>query len=136
MKQTILNFIDRINAHDVDGILALMHDDYQFVNSAGDRFNGREFMRQTWRAQFADHPDFRIRVQRVIADDDGVAVFGVSEGTYSPDGTRREENRWEVPAAFLGLARDNKVTHWQVFSDASIVFDLIKARSGSVAVAK
>jgi ketosteroid isomerase-like protein len=131
-KETVLAFIDRINAHDVQGIIDLMADDYQFVSSSGDRFRDLEFMRQTWQAQFTDHPDFTIRVQRVIADTEGVAVFGWSEGTYSPDGTQREENHWEVPVAFLGLARDGKIVYWEVFSDTSIVFDIIKSRQAEV----
>ena len=102
------------------------------TSASGDRFRDLEFMRQTWQAQFTDHPDFTIRVQRVIADDEGVAVFGWSEGTYSPDGMQREENHWEVPVAFLGLARDGKIVYWEVFSDTSIVFDIIKSRQTEV----
>jgi uncharacterized protein (TIGR02246 family) len=127
MKETVLEFVERINAHDVDGILALMSDDYRFINSAGDTFRGKAFMRATWRAHFAQYPDFQIRVERVIADDDGVAVFGVAQGTLIRDGQIFDENHWEIPSAFLGVARDGKMTHWQVFSDASIVFDLMKA---------
>ena len=126
MKQTVLAFLERINAHDVDGIVALLADDYTFVNSSGDRFQGRQFMRDTWEAQFRQHPDFRIRVQRVIADEEGVGVFGWAEGTYSPKGEIDEENHWEVPSAFWGIAKGGKMTHWQVFSDASIVFDVMK----------
>lgn len=136
MKHTVLAFIDRINDHDVEGIVDLLDDDYHFVNSAGDKFAGHDFMRQTWQSQFNLHPDFRIRVQRIIADEDGVAVFGWSEGTYAPDGVMRDENRWEVPAAFLGIAHDGKMTHWEVYSDASIVFDLMKARNAAEAAAK
>jgi ketosteroid isomerase-like protein len=133
MKEAVLAFIDRINQHDVEGIIGMLAEDYHFVNSAGDRFAGRPFMRETWQSQFALHPDFNIRVQRIIADDDGVAVFGWSEGTYAPDGVMRDENRWEVPAAFLGIAHEGKITHWQVFSDASIVFDLMKTRNAEAA---
>jgi limonene-1,2-epoxide hydrolase len=136
MKQTVLAFIDRINEHDVEGIVAMLADNYQFVNSAGDHFTGRQFMRDTWQSQFTLHPTFRIRVQRVLADRDGVAVFGWSEGIYSPDGTLQDENRWEVPAAFLGIAHEGKITHWQAFSDASIVFDLMKSRASPDAAAK
>jgi limonene-1,2-epoxide hydrolase len=136
MKQTILSFIELINAHDVHGIVALMSDDYVFVNSSGDRFRGREFMRDTWSEQFRLHPDFHIRVQRVIADDEAVAVFGISEGTYSPDGLLRAENRWSVPAAFLGIARGGKLTYWEAYSDASIIYDLVAARTAAASVAK
>ena len=40
-----------------------------------------------------------------------------------------QENHWEVPAAFLGIVRDGKVAYWETYSDASIVFDLIKSQS-------
>jgi ketosteroid isomerase-like protein len=132
MKDTILAFIDRINAHDVDGIIALMSEEYEFVNSSGDHFRDIQFMRDTWNAQFKNHPDFKIRVQRVISDGESVGVFGWSEGTYAPDGIISEENHWEVPAAFLGIAREGKVAYWETYSDASIVFDLIKSRSADV----
>src|SRR5947208_12683424 len=84
MKQTILKFIDRINAHDVDGIMELVSPDYEFVNSSGDHFRDRQFIRETWREQFRIHPDYKIRIERVISDGDGVGVFGVAEGTYAP----------------------------------------------------
>jgi ketosteroid isomerase-like protein len=129
MKDTILDFIDRINAHDVDGILGLMADDYTFVNSAGDTFKGRDQMRDVWSDQFHLYPDFRIRVQRVVADTTGVGVFGRSEGTYNPKNRTKvdEENHWEVPAAFFGIAKNGKVVHWQVFSDTSWIFDILEA---------
>jgi ketosteroid isomerase-like protein len=134
MKQTILKFIERINAHDVDGIMALVSKDYEFVNSSGDHFHDLKFLRDTWRAQFENHPDFKIRADHVICDGQRVGVFGFSEGTYSPDGVLREENHWEVPAAFLGIVRDNKVAYWETYSDASIVFDLIKSQSAAEGV--
>ena len=38
MKETVLKFIDRINAHDVYGIMALVSDQYEYVNSSGEHF--------------------------------------------------------------------------------------------------
>jgi len=127
MKATVLEFVERINAHDVDGILELMSDDYRFINSAGDTFRGKAFMRATWRAHFVQYPDFQIRVDRVLADDEAVGLFGMAQGTLNSDGQILEENHWEVPAAFMGIARGGKMLHWQVFSDTAMIFDLIKA---------
>ena len=128
-KEVILKFIERINAHDVDGIVALMSKDYEFVNSSGDHFHDLKFLRDTWRAQFENHPDYQIRADRVIADPDCVGVFGWAEGTYAPDGELREEDHWEVPCAFLFIAKDGKVTYFESYSDTSIVFDVMKTRS-------
>lgn len=125
-RETAVAFFDRINAHDVDGIVGLLSDEYQFVNSSGDQFSGRQFMRETWADQFSKHPDFRIRVRNVIADENGVAIFGFSEGTYAPDGQMREENKWSVPAAYLLKASAGKITYFETYSDASMVYDLMQ----------
>lgn len=128
-KQIVLEFIKRINEHDVDGIMQLLSSDYQFVNAAGERFSDRNFIRDTWRAQFKNHPDYHIRAQHVLADGDAVGVFGVSSGTYAPDGEMRDEDKWEVPSAFLVMSRDGLVTYFESFADASIVFNVMKARA-------
>ena len=116
-REAAIAFIEAINAHDVDGIVALLSADYEFVNSQGDRFTGEAFMRETWADQFNKHPDFRIRVGRVVADEVAVAMFGFSEGTYAPDGVLRTENRWSVPAAFLLMSREGKISYFESFSD-------------------
>ena len=130
-RDAAVAFFEAINAHDVERIVALLSADYEFVNSQGDRFQGESFMRETWADQFNKHPDFRIRVGRVIADEEAVAMFGFSEGTYAPDGQLRSENRWSVPAAFLLMSREGKISYFESFSDASMVYDLIQASSAS-----
>lgn len=126
-KESALAFIDKINAHDVDGIVGSLSADYEFVNSSGDHFHGSKFMRDEWAAQFKKHPDFKIRIGRVVADAEAVAIFGYSEGTYAPDGKLVPENRWSVPAAFLLMSREGKISYFESFSDASMVYDMMQA---------
>jgi ketosteroid isomerase-like protein len=126
MRQSVLAYIQRINAHDVDGIIDLMADDFRYINSAGDTFRGRAFMRQEWRKYFNVYPDFKIHVETVISGPEGVAVFGSAEGTYSTDDENPEENHWLVPAAYFGITTGGKIVHWQTYADSSIVFDIIK----------
>lgn len=135
-KQSAMAFIDRINAHDVDGIVDSLSPDYEFVNSSGDHFHGSKFMRDEWAAQFKKHPDFRIRIGRVVADAQAVAIFGYSEGTYAPDGKLTPENRWSVPAAFLLMSRDGNITYFESFSDASMVYDMMQAADADPTVVK
>lgn len=133
-KQAALAFIEKINAHDVDGIVDSLSPDYEFVNSSGDRFHGSKFMRDEWTDQFRKHPDFRIRIGRVVADAQAVAIFGYSEGTYAPTGKLVPENRWSVPAAFLIMSRDGNITYFESFSDASMVYDMMQAVDGDPTV--
>ena len=41
-KQTILAFIDRINARDVEGLGALMSDDHTFVDAHGNQLPAKK----------------------------------------------------------------------------------------------
>jgi len=127
VKDTVLAFVDRINAHDITGILNLLDDNYRFIDSAGDTFRGRAFMRDTWSAHFAQYPDYHILVHRALEDNGAVALFGVSSGTLNHGGELWEENHWEVPAAFLGTAANGKMLMWQVFSDTVMLSDLALA---------
>jgi hypothetical protein len=126
-RETVQKFIDRINSHDVDGVVALMADDYCFVNSSGDSYHGRDFMRAEWTRHFDRYPDFKIIVNTMISGPEGVGVFGHAAGTYTDAiDPVDEDDQWDVPAAFLGMARGGKMVHWQVFSDGSVVLDIIK----------
>ena len=87
----------------------------------------RSQLRATWAAHFDQYPDYHVLVHRALQDEDAVALFGVASGTLNQAGELWEENHWEVPAAFLGVARDGKMTYWQTWSDSSWVFDIIEA---------
>lgn len=135
-KMAALAFVDKINTHDVNGIVECLSPDYEFVNSSGDHFHGSQFMRDEWAAQFKKHPDFKIRIGRVVADAEAVAIFGYSEGTYAPDGKLVPENRWSVPAAFLLMSRGGKITYFESFSDASMVYDMMQAADADSTVVR
>src|SRR5258706_3986360 len=101
MKDTVLEFVARINAHDVAGILDLMADDYRFINSAGHAVRGKAFMRATWRAHFVQYPDFQIRADRVLADTESFCIFGRAQLSYNPlYGHNLEANQWELTDSF------------------------------------
>ena len=49
VRETILAFVDAINAHDVDRLGELMTDDHTFVDPYGNKVTGREPMLAGWR---------------------------------------------------------------------------------------
>ena len=123
----VLALVDRINAHDLAGIIGLLHADYHHVDPAGDQYDGLDWIRGTWAAHFARHPDYRLSVERTLVDGDTVGLFGRSAGTMTRRGELPEENHWEFPAAFLATVADGRVKSWQVYLDPTMMFDLIKA---------
>ena len=60
-KSTILAFVEKINAHDVEGLADLMSENHLFVDSLGSVQKGREKMREGWRGYFTLFPDYNIQ---------------------------------------------------------------------------
>jgi hypothetical protein len=44
-------------------------------------------------------------------------MVGVAQGTYSADGTLREENRWKTPAAVRAMVENDLIAEWRVYAD-------------------
>jgi ketosteroid isomerase-like protein len=107
---TARRFVDRINAHDVPGIVALLAADHEFIDSLGAVFAGRVALEQGWRAYFAMVPDYTIDLVRVLEDGSTVVMLGSAQGTYS-------SFKWSTPAAFRARIEEGLVTEWQVYAD-------------------
>ncbi len=116
-SETVSVFVDRINAHNVDGICELMDENHVFIDGLGRSVTGREAMRNAWQAYFAMVPDYWIRVERMLQQETIVAIFGRVGGTFTRDGLLDTANRWEIPAAWQAIVGDSGVAVWQVFAD-------------------
>lgn len=115
--EVALRFVARINAKDVEGMVVLMTDDHRFVDSLGSAIVGRDRTRRGWEAYFHMVPDYGVEVQETFATGAVVVLVGRARGTYSPDGTLRVQNAWEMPAAWRAVVRGNRVAEWQVYAD-------------------
>lgn len=113
-----LEFVDRINRRNVDLLCELMTEDHRFVDSDGTvPVTDRESMREGWRGYYAMVPDYRIDIEETIGSGDVVVLLGIASGTYTADGELRPENRWETPAAWKAVVRDDRVAEWRVWAD-------------------
>ena len=110
-------FVRAINRQDVDALAELMTEGQRFVDALGNVVECREKMRAGWAGYFRMVPDYTIAVEEILSDGPLVMMLGVVEGTYSPDGQLRAENRWQTPAAFRALIEDGKVAEWRVYAD-------------------
>jgi len=83
-----------------------------------DATGGRHVLgRDAWASYFADFPDYRIRVERMLADGSTVAVFGLASGSFRGRGRTSPGARWRFPAAWRGTVRAGKVVEWRVYGD-------------------
>jgi phosphinothricin acetyltransferase len=103
-------FIERINAHDVDGLLPCLSPDHRFIDSLGAVFVGRETLRQGWLAYFALVSDYRVSVHGMAETAAGLLLVGEAAG-------RSNGLAWTVPAAWRAVVRAGLVAEWQVYAD-------------------
>ena len=125
MKETVLAFIARINAHDVEGLGALMSDGHTFIDAHGNQVSGKEKMIAGWRGYFEWFPDYYIEVTDVFEDEDKLALFGFAGGTFK----NKEGESWRLPAAWKAIVKDGRVSLWQVYADTKIPFEVIERNS-------
>ena len=128
MKTLVESFVAAINSGRPDAIAALMTDDHTFIDSLGKRVSWRDTVRQGWAQYFSMVLDYRISVDWIMCDGDRFILVGRAGGTFSPDGVRSADRRWNIHAAWQGLARDSRIAEWQVFCDNKPMYDLMDAR--------
>jgi ketosteroid isomerase-like protein len=110
-------FVERINAHDVDSMLALMSADHSLIDSLGAATQGEVKLRSAWAGYFRMVPDYSIVVERTLAQGNDVVLLGTARGTYTPDGVLLAANAWETPVALHARVHDGHVRTWRVYAD-------------------
>jgi ketosteroid isomerase-like protein len=116
-QEVALSFVAKINAHDVEGLAALMSPDHAFIDGLGTVTRGADRMRRAWQGYFAWFPDYSIEVTQHFSRGGDIALFGTARGTFAVNGRLEEQDSWQVPAAWRAVIRDGRVTEWQVYCD-------------------
>jgi ketosteroid isomerase-like protein len=129
-RQTVEAFIERINAQDPDGLSELMSEDHAFIDALDYKVTGREAMRKGWIGYFSMVPDYWIEPETILTRGSTVAIFGRAGGTYVHDGILKPENRWEVPAAWLAIARRGKIVEWRAYTDNEPIRKIMTREKG------
>jgi ketosteroid isomerase-like protein len=120
----VLTFLEKINQHDVDGLVSLMSEAHLFVDSMGSRVQGREKMRRGWQAYFKMCPDYRVSHEEIFAHGNIVATFGSAGGTIAAEGNLKAEN-WQIPAAWMAIVKSGQVVEWRVYADNKPVYEIL-----------
>ncbi|MGB7124507.1 MAG: nuclear transport factor 2 family protein [Thermoplasmata archaeon] len=123
--RTALKFVNEINRHDVDRLVALLSDDHLFVDGLGQEVRGRERLREAWRTYFEWFPDYHLGVKEWFQNGRVVGMFGTASGTYAVAGELPVRNRWRTPAAWRAVVREHQLSHWQVYADNEPVWKIM-----------
>ena len=62
-EATLHKFVERINARDTAGILALCTPDHVFIDSLGSTLSGHEQLEQAWSGYLSLFPDYHIEIE-------------------------------------------------------------------------
>ncbi|MGL5436908.1 MAG: nuclear transport factor 2 family protein [Lachnospiraceae bacterium] len=117
-KDIVLSFVDAINKQDLNLIIALMSDDFVFIDTYGGREN-KENMKTGWQGYFEWFPDYCIQVEEYIENDEFSVILGCASGSY----LGKPDKHWEFPAAWKVVVSGNQVAVWQVFCDSKKQLD-------------
>jgi ketosteroid isomerase-like protein/thiol-disulfide isomerase/thioredoxin len=110
-------FADAISRQNTDDLAALMTEDHVFIDSLGNRVQGREAMRKAWIGYFGMVPDYTITIHETCSADGTIVMVGTAQGTLAVDGQILPENFWQTPAAWRAEIRGAQVSSWQVYAD-------------------
>src|ERR1700723_3555916 len=97
--ETALEFMERINRRDAEGLAALMTEDHVFTDSLGQTVRGRDNMRAGWKGYFAFCPDYWVSHEDIFAVGGRVAVFGAAGGTVAREGKVVHAKKWGTEGA-------------------------------------
>ena len=103
-------FTGAINRQNPDELAMLMTEDHLFVDSLGNRVQGREAMRAGWRGYFSLVPDYTITVEETYAAGGIVVMLGMAQGTTNG-------GRWQTPATWRADIRGSQIASWRVYAD-------------------
>lgn len=114
---TVLKFEQLINSRKAEAVCSLLADDSLFIDSLGNRVEGRDRLLSAWQSYFKMVPDYGISHEEIFANGETVAMFGMAQGTLAKGGEMKKENFWKTPAAWRAVARNQKIAVWQVYAD-------------------
>ncbi|TDW96755.1 nuclear transport factor 2 family protein [Dinghuibacter silviterrae] len=116
------DFVTAINARDAERLHSLMTPDHVFLDAIGNRVNGADAARDGWIKYFHWFPDYAIELTDALETAHTVLATGFAMGTYLgiPG-----ENHWRIPAAWKAQILGDQISHWQVYADTKIPFDII-----------
>jgi ketosteroid isomerase-like protein len=115
--KVVESFIAAINRHDLAEVGQLMSDEHAFIDPAGRIQTGRETMLAGWKGYFEMFPDFKIDVQKTLADGNVVGFFGSVSQTFNGKRGLVAANKMSMPAAWHVVVESGKIKSWQVYAD-------------------
>ena len=108
-------FVEAINAHDLERLAILVAPGHRFIDSLGNVIVGRERVCEAWKHYFNMVADYRIAIEWMMSDLHAVSLFGLASGSLS--GPAGSPQAWSTPIAVRATVEGDLVAEWRVFAD-------------------
>ena len=69
IERAVVEFNEAFNAHDLDAVLDMLHEEIYFENWTGGRVRGIESLKAAWAPWFKDHGGFRFTHEDIFIDE-------------------------------------------------------------------
>ena len=125
-REIVEAFVEAINGGRAERIVPLMDRSGQFIDSLGNRIEGRDALLAGWRAYLALFPDYRIEIQGMLVDEQEAMLHGWAGGTLHRGGRAVDGGAWRIPAAWRAVTDAKRVLLWQVYADNKPVYPLLE----------
>jgi len=119
----VSQFVARINAGDLEGLCALMTDDFTFIDYRGKVECGKDVMRVGFKGYFSDYPQYKIITQKVLTGGTGVAIIGQTRGSHVPREVEEKET-----VLWTADVRDGHVATWRIYADTDTVNQAVQEK--------
>ena len=124
-REVVEAFVAAVNSGRPEKIVGAMHADAVFIDSLGNRIEGKAALLDGWRAYLQLFPDYRVGIEAVFVDDREAMLHGWAGATLHRLGRAVEGGGWRIPAAWRAVTDSRRITLWQVFADNSPVQALL-----------
>lgn len=105
--RTVQAYVQAMNAHDADGMAALMDENILLIDSSGYELRGRDAARAVFARLFAEAGTFELRIDRYSHSGDQVLMTGVTSSDHPAVSDSRH---------FSARADEHHVREWQSFA--------------------
>ena len=111
VRSLVARLVSAVNGHDLEGLVACFHEDYQNENPAHPQrgFRGNEQVRRNWAGIFGGVPDVHAEVLRSAVDGDTVW------SEWKMSGTRGDGGVFDMRGVFIFGVRDGRAGWARMF---------------------
>lgn len=110
-----LDFVDKINQGDVQGLMSMLSPDHTFIDIQGNVKEGEPQIMEAWQEYLHTYPDYQIFIHRFFNLDDGAALVGHTTGSHL--GLSDVDEFQTEGIIWVSQVKGGKLTSWKLYHD-------------------